>query len=296
MAEQQDTKPPAGDPPAPRRAGAGGALQRKVGPLSVAGWLAVGVAGVGLGLFIKRRGFFAAGPAPANLPEGEVEIVDAGNPGYTPVGAYAGVGNQPVVTGPPGAEGPTTNDQWVRVAIEQLLAQEAISPGTSQPALQRFIEGLPVTPQQAAIVAMAMRLVGPPPEGAPAMVVEEPSQTEELTSLSNAELLASGQATLDRGGNTQPFITEALRRMEAGNLSVNHVGSPSLPFGVQIVRAAVGRWPERVPTPENIAARNPTALDLAPIAETARHGTSSADAVTGRAGVDQPLGPPLRQT
>lgn len=247
--------PPKADA-APKAGGAG--LRRRVGPLTVGSWVLVVVAGVGLGLLIKRSGFFAGGAVGGADLDIEPEPVDPGLPGYQAAGPYAGANNSPIVTG--GPERPTTNQAWLNLCVTGLSAVRNISPANSQPALMRFLEGVAVTQQQADIVGMAMSDYGPPPEGAPPLTIEQNSTgPSELAGLSNAELLANGEAALARGAGVADQLAEAVRRIEAGNLSVNHLGTPQSAFGTLVLRTYIGLHPEQVPTPENIARYNPTA-------------------------------------
>lgn len=142
-------------------------LGRKVGPFSVAGWAGIGVAGVGLGLLLKRSGMFGAGKSEAE-PEPEPETVPTYTGGVVPV-----VSGAAPDTGTTGRKTPTDNLEWSKLCLEYLVA-DGQDPIASQQALALFLFGDELTPQQAALVSMALKAYGLPPDGAPPMVVKSP--------------------------------------------------------------------------------------------------------------------------
>lgn len=243
---------------------AGSGLRRKVGPFTVAGWAGIGAAGIGLGLLIRRAGFFTAGPAPADLPTDDGGTYDPGMPGYKPVGGSAPTGPA-VVTG--GPERPTTNDQWMRYAVEGLSAgADNISPTTSQPALALFLEGQEVTQQQADVVGLAIRRFGAPPEGAPPLRVRGAGTPDDWRSMTTAQLLVMGRnsyaAGMEGDGSWTRIAEEVYARIMAGE-GVNVLDNRQ-PFDIYVLSRVIERHPQLVPTPENV--RGPGGTGTASVA------------------------------
>jgi len=213
----------------PKDSGASGTLGRKVGPFTIGAWLAIGAAGLGLGLLIRRSSLFSGGAAPADLPtETPPDTYDPGLPGYQAVGGTAGQNNQPVVTGPSSTR-PTTNSDWLRVAVEGLSGSDNIAPQKSQPALQKFLEGTAVTQQEADIVSLAIRRYGAPPEGAPALRLIGAGGPDDYRDLTTAQVLALGrrQHPEHAPGVRRPLLHRVDRRALAlGQFTVRAAGDP----------------------------------------------------------------------
>lgn len=70
----------------------------------------------------------------------------------------------PVGLTPQGIPGPITNVQWVRLAFDWLIGQ-GNDPQLVERALQKYISGQPLTAAERAVVNLAQRAFGAPPEG-----------------------------------------------------------------------------------------------------------------------------------
>ena len=233
----------------PKDSGASGTLGRKVGPFTIGAWLAIGAAGLGLGLLIRRSSLFSGGAAPADLPtETPPDTYDPGLPGYQAVGGTAGQNNQPIVTGPSSTR-PTTNSDWLRVAVEGLSGSDNIAPQKSQPALQKFLEGTAVTQQEADIVSLAIRRYGAPPEGAPALRLIGAGGPDDYRDLTTAQVLALGRASYAAGQDGDgkwPTIAEDVHRRIMTGDGVNVLNNRE-PFDIYVLTRVIERHPELVP-------------------------------------------------
>lgn len=160
------------------KAGAG-LFSRRIGPLSAGAWLGVIVGGVFLGLAYKKHAGLSGGPvAPAATDPAGGTPADPG--GISSPGVAAG--SQPATQGgqaPAGGAGPAggyaTNAEWERAAIRALMAS-GIRAGLAQASVVHFLSGDTLTAEQGKTVELAFGLVGPPPDGAPALTVD-PSPT-----------------------------------------------------------------------------------------------------------------------
>ncbi len=104
------------------------------------------------------------------LPPGSVGDYLAGdptNPSY------------PVGLTPTGIPGPVTNVQWSRLAFDYLIGQ-GNDPQLVQRGLAKYIQGLSLTAQEQAVVNLALRAFGAPPEGL-ILSPEEPAPTQNTT-------------------------------------------------------------------------------------------------------------------
>lgn len=155
-------------------------LTAKIGPLPVWAW------GVGIGLTfnvgraVYRRTTSADEPETAadGTDSGDaVPLASVGEPlagvpvsgGYAPaVGNPAGWDGPPAdgIDAPDGPAAPTDNEAWRALAVEQLVAA-GFHPIQVDEALKRYFAGTGLTPQDQAIVSMAIRRLGVPPGGAP---------------------------------------------------------------------------------------------------------------------------------
>lgn len=151
------------DEPRPPRVGS-----RKVGPFTLQQWGLVVGSGLVIGLYLRHRN---AGQPADLLPS----LADTGTSStggtYVPVGAGAGSGGSTAAPSTP-TGGPTTNLEWQTRATEALVAQGQ-DPSLVHDALSKFLNGEPVTPQERALIAMAIRAWGEPPEGAPSIVAAD---------------------------------------------------------------------------------------------------------------------------
>lgn len=141
-------------------------LTRDVGPFPVWGWLAIGAAGIGAGLLLRRSDLFALGgdegggdDAPAPAPATGPNLI-----------GYGGVIGLPASAAPKGddvnpAEG-MTNEKWTKAAVAWLTSERGISGGNADAALRKYLQGLALTTTERRIVDMAIERWGTPPEGA----------------------------------------------------------------------------------------------------------------------------------
>lgn len=164
------------------------ALTRKIGPAPA--W----VYGVGLGLGITGVRYYRSKNAPAVASATSDDGTSAGtaagattpgaadDPGaYTTgtVGAYTLPGGYQATTsgvldytGQADAQTtqtPTTNAAWQQEAYDVLVGRLGYAPVTTEEALRAYLAGDPVSSSQEAVISQALRLVGRPPEGAPAI-------------------------------------------------------------------------------------------------------------------------------
>lgn len=216
---------PIDEPPAPHVGKGKGKgklpVPHHVDELSPVMWLVVIVVGVGAGYLItkKLKSMPQASP-PTAAP------VDANANGQD----HSGGAVFPTVTGPT-TDKPKTNGEWIRVATDFLVAGG--QPGTIVgSALTKFIQGKKVTPQEAAIVNMAVARFGWPPDGAPPLDVDTsggitPPPTTAPTdpaSLSNEDLLTAIEHYSQAGSTTNPgpYTAEAVNRVTSGRLAWNN--------------------------------------------------------------------------
>lgn len=90
------------------------------------------------------------------------------NPGGVIIDS-TGVSSAPVAT-----SAPLNNGDWSRRAFD-VLVSEGNSPTAVSDALTKYLTGDPITAQQEALVSMALRRVGAPPEGAPSITRAAPA-------------------------------------------------------------------------------------------------------------------------
>lgn len=177
MSDTPDTPDTPDAPPVKRSTSA---LTRKVGPLTVQTWAIVIVAGGILGFALRKLGPSSSGPkADLLLP---VDNVDSGSGaprgGWSAAGPNAGAAPGSGVGTPsndPRQGNPytsTSNLEWQRITTEKLVAAGyGLDPSSVSDALTRYLQGDALTPEQRAIVNMAIRTGGTPPEYVPAIVL-----------------------------------------------------------------------------------------------------------------------------
>lgn len=156
-------------------------LTRKVGPLPAWAWAGITVAGVTTVILIRRR-YLAAGGANGAEPEGDSgeggtfdEMYGAPSlpGGFVIGGGVPGTGSD--VTGddpttPETPEPPATNADWQREAVRYLTAR-GVQPTLALDSVSRFLAGRTLTSQGQAIIDMALRGVGAPPQPVPPATV-----------------------------------------------------------------------------------------------------------------------------
>jgi hypothetical protein len=70
----------------------------------------------------------------------------------------------PVGITPQGIPGPITNEQWARLALDQLLAK-GDDPSLVSNALFKYLQGKQLSQGEQAVINLALQLLGAPPEG-----------------------------------------------------------------------------------------------------------------------------------
>lgn len=141
------------------------ALTRQVGPFPVYGWLMIGAAGIGLGLVLRRSSLFDGAPIDADTEAAAIE--GAGAAGVPTV--WAG-GIIPLNPGQaPAGEGveveQSTNETWTSRAVIYLISQ-GVSPTLADTAVRKYLRGEALNTAERAAIDLALRRLGPPPEGA----------------------------------------------------------------------------------------------------------------------------------
>lgn len=156
----------AGGPPASGGKGKGKALKvggTELGPFPPAVWIGIAGAGVAIGLIWRLKSKGGGGTS----SKSSTEVGAPSYPGGYPLGA-GGTGAGPGQL-PDTDSGISSNSAWLSKSVERLIA-EGQNPTLVHGALQKFLRGDPLTPQERAIVDMAVRYFGSPPEGAAAAV------------------------------------------------------------------------------------------------------------------------------
>lgn len=140
---------------------------QEIGPLPAYAWAGIVAAGVGFGIWERRR---ASAGAPAILP---AEVTGVANSGDGTGGISASGGG---TVSPPGAPAPTTNDEWLQAAARDLIGR-GYDPTLAYQALADFLGGNTLSTQENAIVALALQHIGPPPTQPPPPVIgPDPTQ------------------------------------------------------------------------------------------------------------------------
>lgn len=145
------------------------ALARRVGPWPLWGWGAIGAAGIGAGLLLRRTALFGGG---GDEPEAELSPEDEAAAGYLagPTLPGGGVALPVAPQAPPAPTDttPATNLDWARVAITYLIAR-GVSPTLADQAVRKYLEGMALDAQERAAINLALGSpsIGVPPEGVP---------------------------------------------------------------------------------------------------------------------------------
>ncbi len=134
------------------------ALGSKVGPLPLGVWAVLAGGVVGGYILWQRHKAAAVAPAPtpaaSTLNGGALDNTQAGSL-FTSTGASA-----PASSSSPAPI--TDNDQW-RQAAEIALVAKGYLPTTVDDAISAYLSGAGMTPQQSAIINLAINAVGPAP-------------------------------------------------------------------------------------------------------------------------------------
>ena len=158
-------------PPEAPAAGKGkrSALRERIGPFELRVWIGLVALGLVLGMALRRR----------LAVSGDATVVDPANQPQAAGADFVTVGASPLNGG--GGYAPTTPEtlqQWL-VRAAQAVAQSGAGydAATVDTALRKYVNGQPVTATERAIIALALRLAGTPPDDVPAIEDAEPSPT-----------------------------------------------------------------------------------------------------------------------
>lgn len=156
------------EPHAHGHAGKGaGLFSKRIGPLSAGAWLGVIVGGIALGMYAKNHGPLSS----ASSDSSAADVAPEGDPGgLSSTGAAPEGSSSGTIAGSASGSGITDNASWEAAAIKQLITN-GIRPGIAQPAIVNFLSGNLLPAEQGAAVELAIRLIGSPPDGAPALMV-----------------------------------------------------------------------------------------------------------------------------
>lgn len=192
------------------------AVTSKAGHLPPVAWVGVVGAGLALGLILRKRTSSSTTPVAVASGPTVAGVVPVDTVGLAQSAANA------VTQG-----APTTNLEWQNQAITRMVAAGQ-DPAVTQSAITKFLGGLELTPQEAAIVKMAIAALGPPPEGAPPITTTGTGTSSaaaaptDIRGLSNGQLLDQGDAAVRAGAGYEPFVEELLRRLTVDHsLSIN---------------------------------------------------------------------------
>lgn len=141
------------------------ALEKRVGPFPVVGWLAIVAAGVGAAVLIRRSDLFGG--------SGEVAPLDDVTEGYGDPAAtgalYPGGGLVPIAPQNPGTiPGPatfTTNNEW-RIAAVKWATSQGESSVLAEQAVSGYLAGDLLSYQAGLLLGRIISAIGPAPEGA----------------------------------------------------------------------------------------------------------------------------------
>lgn len=135
---------------------------KEVGPLPLWGWAVAGVAGVALGVFVNRSLRSVSGPVPDPGAEAGPNIaadgsVRLGAPGVTTPSTSGGA--EP---GDDDLDGFFSNSDWRSAALALVVSRGGTAIETDQ-ALAAYLDGTPLTPEQAGIIETVLSAIGLPP-------------------------------------------------------------------------------------------------------------------------------------
>lgn len=201
------------------------ALSKKIGPLPAGVWAAVIVGGLGIAYWINSRSGVTDVADAAGSYEDTPPEADANNdtqPGagnlYQP-GLYPGTPLFPAT--------PKSNNAW-RVAAVQALAGAGRNPLSASIACTRFLKGRRLSERQRQLVAEAIQLVGPPPQGVklpPNSPQHKPGDGpghRPHRPTTNAEWVQLAVNKLADKGRDRQFSRTALERWLAGDKITPH--------------------------------------------------------------------------
>lgn len=194
-------------------------LDKKVGPLPVAGWVMVVGAGVAFAMWRKR-----SLATSTNTPSNQSLLTDqtVGN-----LGALTSLmqGLNSGQTGPPMAS-ITDNTTWARQAMSELLGR-GFDPTLTDSAIRKYIAGQSLSNAEQAVIAKALEVVGALPSPPP-----PPPTTPSTTQPSHITTLNEFPVTSDGGGisqNLQHLSNEDL--LNASNLTFQAFQQTNDPLG-----------------------------------------------------------------
>lgn len=149
------------------------ALDKRIGPFPVVGWLAIVGAGVGVAVIIRRSDLFGG--------SGEVAPLDEVTEGYGDPAAggalYPGGGLVPIAPQNPGTlPGPatfTTNNEWRVAAVKWAVAQGE-SPVLAEQAVSGYLGQERISYQAGLLLGRIIAAIGPAPEGAGTPDIDPP--------------------------------------------------------------------------------------------------------------------------
>lgn len=164
-----------------------GALMRKVGPLPLIVWIAAGIA---IYLYVEhRRGAGRSATGAQTDPAGNTGTINPATGyvyGTSQDSAALAAQNSGGATGTTSGSGGSTiagqyatNDAWAAAAINFLVGR-SIDPVAANSAIEQYLNGQPLTPDQQGDVNLAIQSIGAPPQppqpgNAPPPIVTPPS-------------------------------------------------------------------------------------------------------------------------
>jgi hypothetical protein len=135
-------------------------LDKKIGPLPVGVWIAVVVGGLAIGYFMNRR---------QSNGNSEGEGTGEGDGGV----GRGGSGFDPVLPTPPAESLPETNHTW-GIKVSNWLISQNYTPTVASNTVNKYLSGMDLTLQEAAIMNLALAKFGVPPEPLPPTKVPQP--------------------------------------------------------------------------------------------------------------------------
>jgi hypothetical protein len=143
------------------------ALEKKVGPFPLVGWVGLVAGGAGLGYVLRRRSASKkkAPTAGSKLPT--IDGVTAGAPSSSSSFAATGTRATTIAVPTPSQVTPTisaTNQAWARNTINGLIALGS-DPVVADTAVRKYLNGDPLNTAERSAIRTAIGNYGPPPEG-----------------------------------------------------------------------------------------------------------------------------------